>query len=98
MAIETSFKDTVTADSIKGLMLTGIKTINIRDLAGRTYELYEAPLVVGIGDPCVRTLYKFVDGAAGSSRQVSAWEEEVVAWPGYEILQVGAGDDINALP
>lgn len=98
MAIETSFRDSVTADSIKGLMLTGIKNISLRDISGRIYELYEAPLIVTIGDPCVRTLYKFIDGAAGSSRQVIAWEEEVVAWPGYEILQVGAGDDINALP
>lgn len=90
--------DTETTNSIKSLMSVGIKTINLRDLAGRIYELYEAPLTFGIGEPCVKTVYKFVDGAAGSSRQVSAWEESVVPWPGYETLQPGAGDDINALP
>lgn len=95
---ELSFRDTITTDGIKSLMNVGVKTLNLRDLAGRTYELYEAPLSTKIGDPCVKTVYKFLDGAAGSSRLVTAWEESVVAWPGYELLQAGAGDDITALP
>lgn len=95
---ESPFKDTVTADSIKGLMGTGVKTIYIRDLAGRVEELYEAPLISDIGSPCVKTRYKYIDGVVGTSRQLVAWDEEVVAWPGYELIQVGAGDDITALP
>jgi len=95
---ETSFKDTVTANSIKSLMGEGIKVINIRDAIGRTVELYEAPLIIEIGNPCMKTVYKFKGGAAGTSNLIIAWEESVVAWPGYELLQAGAGDDITALP
>lgn len=95
---ETLFKDTLTHYTIRGLMDSGVKTIYIRDASSRTEELYEAPLNIEIGDPCLRTRYKYVDGAAGVSRQVIAWDEQIVAWPGYEILSPGAGNDITALP
>ena len=84
-------------DQIKSLLNIGIKTAGIRDAAGRMEILYEAPIYSEIGDPCLRTRYKYLDGAAGTSRKVLAYEEEVIAWPGYEAVQAGAGNDFDLL-
>jgi len=93
MAIE----DVKTIDVLRSLMAEGFKSANVRDAAGRPETLYEAPIESEIGDPCIRTRYKYLDGALGSSRKTIAWEEEVVAWPGYEVVQVGAGNDFDSL-
>jgi len=85
-------------DQIKAIGKGGMKYITVRDAAGRVETLYEAELNAEIGDQCLITRYKYEDGAAGASRKVIAFEEEVATWPGYEILQVGAGNDINNLP
>lgn len=50
-----------------------------------------------LGDGCLRTRMKFLDGSGGTSRRVVAWEEDIVGWPGYEIVQAGAGNDFNSL-
>jgi len=87
-----------TIDQLKSLLNEGMKSAMIRDAAGRPSILYEAHIEAEIGDPCLRTIYKYVDGAAGTSRKTVAWEETIVAWNGYEVIQVGAGNDINNLP
>jgi len=84
-------------DQIRNLMISGMKTVGIRDASGRMEVLYEAHIKSEIGDPCLRTRYKYLDGAAGSSRKVLAYEEEVIAWPGYEAIQAGAGNDFDLL-
>lgn len=95
MAEEKDFQDSYTRDQIKAMMNSGIKSIYDRDLAGRIETMYEGPLTVEIGDPCIRTKYKFIDGAGGNSQQIIAWEEEVVAWPGYGILPTYTAGDPN---
>lgn len=93
MAIE----DIKTIDVLKSLMGEGMKTAMLRDVSGRPEVLYEAPLRARIGDPCLVTRYKYVDGAAGTSRKTIAYEEEITSWPGYEAVQVGAGNDFTLL-
>lgn len=88
----------VTSDVLKSLMRGGMKSAMIRDASDRPEVLYEAPINSDIGEPCLRTKYKYQDGAGGTSRKVIAWEEEIVPWPGYEIISAGAGDDIDLLP
>jgi hypothetical protein len=94
---EESFKDTISSTTIKGMMEGGYKTVFIKDAAGRIEIAYEAPINADIGDPCLRTKLKYVDGAGGTDRGVIAEEEDIVAWPGYEILSGGAGNDIDNL-
>jgi hypothetical protein len=94
---EESFKDTYTRDKIRSLMQTGVKSAYFRDASERVEVLYEAPIHTAIGDPCLATSFKYLDGAAGSSRVVLATQEEVVAWPGFEVIQVGAGNDFDSV-
>lgn len=95
MSTETEYNDTVTADKIRALLGSGMKSIYIRDGNGRIEVSYEASVHIEIGAPCLRTKHKYADGALGNSRKVIAYEEQVVAWPGYEILEVGAANDID---
>jgi len=95
---EVQFKDTSTQQTLRALMITGMKSIYLRDVSGRIEVVYEAPIDATINDPCLRTTLKYLDGAGGTSRSVVAQEEVIVAWPGYEILQAGAGDDITLVP
>jgi len=90
--------EALTIDVLKSLMGSGMKSALIRDASGRPDTLYEAPINSVIGEPCLLTVYKYVDGVGGTSRKTIAWEETIVQWPGYEVLQAGAGDDITALP
>ena len=98
MAQERSLKDSFTRDNIKSLMANGFKTAYVRDAAGRIESLYEAPLNIGLGDPCLRTQFKYIDGAAGTSRSVIATIESVIGWPGFEVVSAGSGDDFNLVP
>jgi len=91
MAIE----DLKTIDQIKTLMGEGVKTAILRDVAGRPDTIYEANINASIGDPCLKTSFKYVDGAVGTSRKVIAYEESIVAWAGYEAIQAGAGNDFD---
>ena len=94
---EEKFKDTISAMTLRGMMEGGYKTAYVLD--GIRYSVvYEAPINADIGDPCLRTTMKYADGAGGTGTLVIAQEEEVVAWPGYEIVSVGAGDDITLVP
>jgi hypothetical protein len=93
----SEYRDTIARDKIKSMMNEGIKTFTIYDASDRAEEVYEAGLHAVVGDPCLITLYKYIDGAAGSSRQVLAYEERIGSWTGYETVQVGAGNDINNL-
>jgi hypothetical protein len=95
MSKEEGFKDTFSRETLKSLMKSGMKSVYVRDAAGRIETTYEAPLSANLSDPCLRTKLKYSDGAAGTSRQVIAQEEEIIAWPTYEIIQVGAGNDID---
>lgn len=95
MAKEEGFRDTKTREALKAMMKGGMKSAYVRDAALRVSTSYEAPLHAEIGDPCLRTILKYQDGAGGTSRKVIAQEEEIVSWPGYEAIQVGAGNDIN---
>lgn len=93
----SEFRDTTARDKIVGMMKTGMKSMTVYDASDRPLEVYEAGLSAQIGDPCLITIYKYIDGAAGTSRQVLAYEERVGAWQGYELVQVGAGNNINNL-
>lgn len=95
---EVEFKDANTMSQIKALGRSGLKTIMIRDAAGRIAEVYEAPITAQLDDPSLHTIYKFEDGAGGTSRRIIALEERVVGWPSYETLGVGYGNDINNIP
>ena len=98
MATEIDYNDTVTADKIKAMMGSGMKSIYLRDASGRVETAYEASVNVEINGPCLMTRYKYLDGAAGDSRKVIAYEEKVVAWPGYEIVAIGSANDIDLVP
>ena len=87
--------DVTTIDLLKSMMGAGMKSALIRDASGRPETLYEASINAEIGEDCIKTTYKYVDGAGGTSRKTIAWEETIVAWPGYEIIQAGAGNDID---
>lgn len=89
---------TVSRDTIKSMLREGLKTVLLRDVAGRIETSYEVHITAKIGDPCLKTVMKYADGAAGTSRQVVAYEESVVAWPGYEALGAGYANDINNVP
>lgn len=93
----SEYKDTIVRDKIRSMMNEGIKTVTVYDVGGRAQEVYEAGLHADIGDPCLITRYKYRDGDSGNSFQVLAYEERVGAWPGYEVAQAGAGNDINNL-
>lgn len=97
MSNETKYKDMASREKIKSLLDCGVKTAYVRDGAGRVESLYEAPLTSDIGEPCLLTQFKYADGAAGTSRQVVATIESVTSWLGFEVVQVGAGDDFTAL-
>lgn len=92
------FRDATPQSLLKAMLNNGMKVIEIRDAAGRIEAVYEASLHIDIGEPCLRTRLKYLDGAAGSSRKVIAMEEDVVAWPGYEVLEIGAGNDFDLVP
>jgi hypothetical protein len=94
---EQAFKDTFSRDKIKNLMKSGVKSAFVLDAASRIESVYEAPIQSAIGDPCLVTSFKYLDGAGGTSRVVVATQEKVVAWPGFEIVQVGAGNDFDLL-
>lgn len=93
--VEKGYRDTRTRESIKAMMQSGMKSAYVRDAALRIEIAYECPIHTKIGDPCLRTKLKYFDGAGGTSRKVIAQEEEIVAWPGYNAIQVGAGNDID---
>lgn len=95
---ERDYRDGYTRDKIKSMMQEGMKSILVRDASGRIETAYEAHITAQIGDTCLRTDVKYVDGAGGTSRQVIAYEELVTDWPGYEILGVGYDNDINLVP
>lgn len=95
MAAERKFLEQHSATEIKNLMSSGMKVASLRDASNRIFEQYEAPIKAEIGDPCLRTRYKFLDGAGGTSKKVIAWEEEVVAWQGFEIIEAGTGNDFD---
>lgn len=94
----SSYEDFDSIDQIRALMKEGMKSALVRDASGRPEFLYEAHFEAEIGEKCLRTQYKYQDGALGTSKKIIAYEEIIVAWPGYEILSVGAGNDINNLP
>jgi len=96
--IERDFRDGTTRDKIMSMKEGGMKSILIRDANGRIQTAYEAHITAQIGDTCLRTELKYIDGAGGTSRQVVAYEELVTAWPGYEILNAGYANDINNVP
>lgn len=96
--MSASYKEYTSIDQIKSLMTEGMKSLTLRDGSGRPEFVYEAHYSAKIGEKCLRTQYKYSDGALGTSRKVIAYEEIISAWPGYEILSVGAGNDINNLP
>ena len=86
------------SNRLESLAKEGMKVATLRDAAGRPEVTYEAHIDAEIGDPCLVTRYKYVDGALGSSRKVIAYEEEVSPWPGYEVVETGAGNDFNLIP
>jgi len=92
------YRDTTTANRIKALMGVGMKSAQVRDVSGRIETTYEAPLNAAIGDPCLKTDFKYFDGAGGTSRSVIAYQENVVSWPGFEVVSVGAGNDFDLIP
>lgn len=92
---EERFLDTPTRYTLKNLMESGMKSAFVRDASGRIEVAYEAPIRANIGEPCIRTKMKYLDGAGGTSRSVIASEEDVVAWPGFDIIQPLTGDDID---
>lgn len=92
---EDRFLDTPSKRTLRNLMQAGMKTAYVRDAALRIEVAYEAPIRANIGEPCIRTKMKYLDGAGGTSRSVIASEEEVVAWPGYDVIQPLTGDDID---
>jgi hypothetical protein len=98
MAEEVPFRDQTTASQIKALAGSGLKVVQVRDAAGRLETLYEAPVHSEIGEPCLRTRYKYLDGAGGTSRTVIAYSEDVVAWPGFEAIAPGSGNDFDLVP
>lgn len=68
------------------------------DASGRIEIQYDAYIGADLGTPCLKTEYKYEDGSTGSSRKVIATRESVVAWPGYEEVSVGAGNDFDLIP
>ena len=96
--MSTEYRDTYVRDKINTMMMTGVKSVTVYDASDRAHFVYEAGLGAEIGDPCLITEYKYIDGLAGTSRQVLAYEECVGAWPGYEVVSVGAGNDLSNLP
>jgi len=92
------YRDTTAANRIKTLMQVGMKSSQIRDVAGRISTTYEAPINAIIGEPCLRTEFKYLDGAGGTSRSVIAYQETVVSWPGFEPVFTGAGNDFDLIP
>lgn len=69
-----------TADNIKSQLTSGAKTYSLRDGSGRITHFYEAPHNANNGDACLLTMFKYTDGPLGSSRNVLATKEFVVAW------------------
>lgn len=92
------FKDTYVRNQIRTMLDTGMKVLHVRDSAGRIEEVYEAPLHATVGSPCLRTQMKYADGSGGNSRSIIAYIELVVAWPGFEPVAVGAGNDFDLIP
>jgi len=84
-------------DQLKSLMNEGMKSATIRDAANRVQTVYETHHTSEIGEPCIRTDIKYVDGVTGTSRKTIAYSEVVTQWPGFEIVQTGAGNDFDAL-
>jgi len=93
----SEFRDATPQSLLQAMLHDGMKAVEVRDLAGRIEAVYEAPLSANIGEACLRTRLKYLDGAAGSSRKVIAMEEDVVAWPGYEIIEAGTGNDFDSV-
>lgn len=79
-----------TADNIKSQLTSGAKTYATRDANSRITHFYEAPHSAKVDDACLLTEFKYVDGPAGTSRNVLATKESVVAWE--------AGFDFDGLP
>jgi len=78
MAIDK--KDVGTTDMIAAQLANGQMVYNIYDAAGRLSEVYEAPLTSLNGEPCLKTIIKYIDGAGGTSRTILATKESVAAW------------------
>jgi len=91
MAKETGYRDSKSLQQVKAMMQNAYKAVYEYDTIGNISVAYEAPLQAEINDPCLRTKYKY----DSVSFQIIAQEEEIVAWPGYEQIQVGAGNDID---
>lgn len=78
MAIDK--KDIGTRDMIASQLSSGQMTYNVYDSSNRLSEVYEAPLTSGHGEPCLKTIIKYIDGASGTSRTILATKESVTTW------------------
>jgi len=78
MAFETTKIDP--RDMISSQLRNGQMVYNIYDASGRLSEVYEAPLSSVTGNPCLKTIIKYVDGAAGTSRVIIATKESLATW------------------
>ena len=92
---ENRYLDTPSRTTLRNLMESGMKVAYVRDVSGRIEIAYEAPIRAEIDEPCIRTKMKYLDGAGGTSRSVIASEEDIVGWPGFEVIQAGSADDID---
>lgn len=72
--------DVTTRDMILSQLGVGQKVYNVYDANSRLIEVYEAPLTAQTGDPCLKTIIKYIDGAGGTSRLILATSEELAAW------------------
>jgi len=73
--------DSKARDFIRSQMQEGMQTSHVYDAAGRIESLFEAPINVTLGQPCLLTEFKYVGGALGTNRNVLAMRESVGAWP-----------------
>jgi len=69
-----------TRDMISSQLNNGQMVYNVYDASGRLSEVYEAPLFSVNGNPCLKTIIKYIDGAAGTSRVILATKESLSTW------------------
>jgi hypothetical protein len=94
---DNNLGDNKSMEVIKSLLMEGITSVYVLDGSGRIQEQYDGYTDIKLGNACLKTEYKFQDGALGNSRKVIASNESIAPWPGYEVVQVGAGNDFDAL-
>lgn len=87
MAVKLS--DTKTRDKLKTLLNEGMITYAERDAADRVVRFYEAYIDIKVGEPCLLTEFKYIDGDGGTSNLVLATRESIASWPNV---------DFDALP